>query len=151
MLEFLKEAEPAPGSHERYKSRIDRFLVDGEPHPRLRHHGLWLLHNLVAHPILAFVTTQKAAEFHELTSQWLNKKPPMALPQILAPDRPKMVHKNSPRGLWLHTPRVPPIKNRGAWVLHNVVAHVAIGVLPCKATFDFHDKTATAMNVPGWV
>ena len=123
------------GSQERFNLRRRYFQHDNRPYPELRHAALWLLHNCVAHPILAVAPGPPAAEFHELTSLWL------------AHDTWKVGDRH------LHVrvmPNVPPEKRR-AWVLHNLVAHVAIGLVPCKATFDFHDKTATAMNVEGWV
>ena len=32
------------------------------------------------------------------------------------------------------------------WLIHNCVAHPMIGVLPIKATFDFHDYTSRKIN-----
>jgi hypothetical protein len=130
--------EFAEGSHERFQIRRLYFRNDKKPHPELRHAALWVLHNCVAHPILAVSPGPMAAEFHELTSQWLRNQ-----------------HRDhsAGRGRWLlirKMPVVPPEK-RAAWVLHNVVAHVAIGLAPCKATFALHDKTAEAMDVEGWV
>lgn len=124
----------AEGAQERFNIRRRYFRNDKKPHPELRHAALWFLHNCVAHPILAVRPGMLAAEFHELTSQWLQHR----------------AWDAGNRRLHVHKPEVTPAK-RAAWVLHNLVAHVAIGLVPCKATFDFHDKTATAMNVDGWV
>lgn len=44
---------------------------------------------------------------------------------------------------------VPPhkrIKHLGWWLVHNCVAHPLIGVLPIRATFDFHDWTSKKLN-----
>jgi len=34
----------------------------------------------------------------------------------------------------------------GWWLVHNLIAHVMIGVLPIKACFDFHDYTSRKMR-----
>ena len=133
------EARRSMGAAARYTERIGRFERDGRPLPRLRHHGLWMLHNCVAHPFLAAAgqhVPPLAIEFHELTSLWLN--------HVDAVVRPSGRHRviSSP---------VPEVKKTGLWMLHNIVAHAAIGLLPCKATFGLHDWSARAMNVPGWV
>jgi len=117
----------------RYRARIKKFVQDKRPYPRLRHHVLWLLHNCVAHPVLAVLPDHATVEFHELTSQWLNHREP-----------------NINQYRILHF-KVPAIPDRALWFLHNAVAHVGIGLFPSKATFDFHDWSAEKMNVPGWV
>ena len=112
----------------RYRARIDLFLKDGEPHPRLRHHALWVLHNVVAHPLLGLSPNRYSADLHELTSQWLSHRDVDLLGEVAPePTRP-----------W-------------AWRFHNVVAHVAIGLLPCAPTFLLHDVSAAWMDQPGWV
>ena len=40
----------------------------------------------------------------------------------------------------------PLIKHHLWWFIHNCVAHPLIGVLPNKATFDFHDWTSKKIN-----
>jgi hypothetical protein len=137
------EAGRSAGSARRYVARRDLFNHDGDPLPRARHHILWILHNCVAHPLLAFGATQPAVEFHELTSQWLNAKPPAQ--GAVRPNRPL------PTTTRVLQTRIPEVTKPFAWVLHNVVAHTAIGLAPCKATFAFHDWSAKKMNVPGWV
>lgn len=126
-----REVDDASASEARYKLRLAKFRGDGRRWPRLRHHALWLLHNCVAHPLLALTTSDPAIELHELTSQWLNHEDRKNV-RVIRVLRPK-------------------VQTRGAWILHNLVAHVAIGTLPCTATFRFHDKTAQQMGVPGWV
>ena len=127
----------------RYTARIEKFEKDGRPMPRLRHHALWLLHNCVAHPLLA-VTGKNvqplAVEFHELTSQWLNHK--------RAANVPGGPVERRDRSLQI---MMPQVENEGSWFIHNVLAHVAIGLVPCKTTFDLHDWSAEVMGVPGWV
>jgi hypothetical protein len=129
------------GAAKRYSERLGLFVDDGDPLPRTRHHVLWLLHNCVAHPLLALGATQPAVEFHELTSQWLNAKLPSG---VDARTQQRTVHRVLPV-------KMPTVEKSFAWVLHNVVAHTAIGLVPCKATFAFHDWSAKKMNVPGWV
>jgi hypothetical protein len=201
---------PAPlpltdeGARKRYVARIGKFIEDGRPLPRLRHHALWMLHNCVAHPLLAAAGTDVpllAVEFHELTSQWLNRQPyerrptpadffPSAKPKARAAsasstDRGVAPHEfawagslgrversgpgpveplcdvcflpedqhppsNRPRRRTLSV-RPPKVRNGALWALHNVVAHLAIGLVPCKTTFDLHDWSARVMDVPGWV
>jgi hypothetical protein len=77
-FQFWSEAKTPQESQERYKARQAAFEEAAEfdektfPSPWLKHQALWWLHNLVAHPILAFSPTRKAVEIHELTSRWLN-------------------------------------------------------------------------------
>lgn len=138
MFEFLETKELLRGSQARYENRKRMFEADGLPLPRARHTALWLLHNCVAHPLLVLgdQPSEKACEFHELTSQWLNHTETMPY------------HKRTLRDLIYN---VPKVENRRAWVLHNALSHLAIGLVPCKATFDLHDRTAEEMKVPGWV
>lgn len=119
---------PKEGSAQRYRERIEKFKADGKAFPRVRHYLFWVLHNLVAHPILGLIPNQVTVDFHEVTSKWLN-------------------HEEE---RFLDTP-VPVIRDRLGWLYHNIVAHVAIGLLPCETTFDIHDTSAKDMNVEGWV
>lgn len=120
----------ADTSEERYKERLFYFLKDKKALPRLRHYLLWLLHNCIAHPILALCVSSYTIEFHELTSQWLNHT-----------------------GVRINFLRImaPKISNKFSWFMHNFIAHIAIGLFPFKPIFKFHDKTAKWMNVSGWV
>ena len=34
------------------------------------------------------------------------------------------------------------------WVLHNCIAHIGIGLVPIKITFQFHDWTSKKLNTP---
>lgn len=40
----------------------------------------------------------------------------------------------------------PEARHRFWWLLHNLVAHVLLGVLPCSATVWFHDWTSKELN-----
>jgi len=125
----------AEGAHERFNIRRRYFRNDKKKYPELRHAAFWLLHNCVAHPILAVSPSEPAVGFHALTSAWLAHE---------------FQGRSGEQRLFLSLPKIPSEKRR-AWVFHNLVAHMAIGLVPCKATFDFHDKTAQAMDVPDWV
>jgi len=114
-------------ANERFEDRIRRFERDGAPLPLVRHAAFWVLHNAVAHPLLAVAPSTYTVDVHELTSRWLNKK------RFFRP------HK------------VPTIRNRTAWVWHNAVMHPLIAFFPVKVAFDLHDASAAAMGVPGWV
>src|SRR5581483_4891672 len=120
------------GSEARFKSRHVLF-EDGLPHPHLRHYCLWLIHNCISHPLLGALPNERTAEFHQVSSNWLNR----------------YWWGNAPIND-VKAPKIPEGK-RGWWVLHNVAAHMAIGVCPTRWTFAFHDWTAEKMGVAGWV
>lgn len=46
---------------------------------------------------------------------------------------------------------MPRAQHHFWWLLHNLVAHTAIGLVPIKATFDFHDWTSRRLNGAGRV
>lgn len=94
---------------------------------RARHHGWWLLHNLVAHPLLALSAGKLAVALHDWTSRRLNRD------DALEPSPP------------------PVIERRFWWIVHNLATHPAIGLVPCATTFRWHDATARRMRVAGWV
>ncbi|WAS99432.1 hypothetical protein [Nannocystis punicea] len=128
-----RRSEPvARTAEDRYHQRIARWTGSrtggARLAARLGHQGWWLLHNAVAHPLLALTRGRAAVAFHDWTSARLNRTaeagPSSPPPQV---ERP----------LW--------------WWLHNVASHLAIGLAPCPATFRWHDATARRMRVPGWV
>lgn len=118
-----------PASAARYQRRQRAWQAHHQHLPLLRHHGWWLLHNLVAHPWLGFSPTQRAVDFHDWTSQHLNQ-----VDELRRSEMP-----------------VIPQGRRLAWIKHNVLGHVAIGLLPICASFVFHDRGAEAMGVEDWV
>lgn len=115
------------GSGYRYTRRIPIWVGTAKLFPRLRHHGWWLLHNVVSHPILGVWVSQHTVWFHDWTSMHLNCRSTI---------RP------SPQ---------PQVNSRWHWLFHNVVGHVVIGLLPVPTSFRFHDKTAEAMHETYWV
>lgn len=40
----------------------------------------------------------------------------------------------------------PVYKHHAWWLIHNCIAHPLIGIIPSKATFDFHDWTSKKIN-----
>lgn len=126
--ERRKQVIESGGAADRYTARIGLFERDGRPRPRLRHAALWLLHNCVAHPLLAVAPGIVTRDLHDLSSDWLN-------------------HQFSNGA----TAPVPKPGDRAWWFLHNAVAHPLIGVLPSKWTFAFHDESARRMKTRGWV
>lgn len=42
--------------------------------------------------------------------------------------------------------KFPKVQHHFWWLLHNLVAHPAIGLVPIKSTFDFHDWTSRKLN-----
>ncbi len=135
-LSFLDDLDwPDSGSEQRYTNRIPLFTADGEPHPRLRHYTHWFVHNCIVHPLLGVIPNERTAELHQLSSNWLNRKRSF---QDFG-----RVERQGP-------PKIPEGK-RAWWLLHNVAAHVAIGLCPTRPTFAFHDWSAKKMDIPGWV
>jgi hypothetical protein len=113
----------------RYARRREAWQRHHRHLPLVRHHGWWLLHNVVTHPLLGIVPWGGFILFHDWTSMHLNHHPAI---------RPS-------------TPPVIPPGRRWAWTWHNVVGHLAIGLLPVGPVFAFHDRTADAMMVEDWV
>ena len=110
----------------RYEMRKARWKKSGVVFPRLRHHFWWVLHNVVAHPLLAYPTSL-GLWFHDWTSMHLNQKTKF----VASP--------------WPEPPRWHE------WVLHNVAVHATIGVAPCFLTFQWHDINSEQMDVEDWV
>lgn len=113
----------------RFQYRLNVFKTDGRPHPVLRHWGFWVIHNCVVHPMMAVSPSSFLLELHELSSYWVNHR--------------------SGSALYFNLP--PKIKSRFWWTLHNFIGHMAIGILPIKPCFAFHDWSAPKMGSPDWV
>jgi hypothetical protein len=43
-------------------------------------------------------------------------------------------------------PRLGRVRHHFWWMIHNLVAHPAIGLFPTRAAFGFHDWTSRKMN-----
>lgn len=59
--------QPEDGSEARFEARSERQAA-------MRHTFWWLVHNAVAHPLIAFVPRHFAFEFHDWTSRKLHGK-----------------------------------------------------------------------------
>ncbi len=128
----LETAVSERGAAGRYRQRIVRWTEQRSGLERLtakvRHHVWWLAHNLVAHPLLAVAASRPVINLHDWTSQRLNRE--------------REAPEPSP---------APEIGHRLWWVVHNLVAHPAIALVPCATTFKWHDVSARRMRVPGWI
>lgn len=51
--------------------------------------------------------------------------------------REKFVEKEMP---------APYVQHRFWWMVHNCVAHMALGIWPCNPTFKFHDWTSLKLG-----
>ena len=115
------------GSGFRYTRRQMLWREEHRVLPRVRHHGWWLVHNCVSHPLLGIRASERVIWFHDWTSMHLNCRSEI---------RPSAK---------------PEIPNWRLWAWHNIAGHLAIGLVPIDASFEFHDRTSEAMNVPKWV
>lgn len=66
--------QPEDGSEERYKDRWD--LWEGTRFGILFHYSWWLIHNLVAHPLIAVFPFKPLFDFHDWTSHRMHNKRP---------------------------------------------------------------------------
>lgn len=114
----------------RFRERIQSWMQ--QPNGYLEHHLWWVLHNCVAHPVLGLAPCKETIEFHDWASKKLNQ-------------HVQFWQKNQE-----NISSIPVIKNRAAWIKHNILAHIGIGLFPCLKTFHYHDLTALEMDVDGW-
>lgn len=149
----FRDTKPGPseysiyaGAEARYNARIHLFRT------RLEHDLHWKLHNCIVHPMLglkqltglsALISSggiklfnpsfTKEVQAHQVSSAWLmNKTAKEADHDVENP-----VIYTARQGAW--------------WVVHNCLAHPAIGFFPKSWAFKFHDWTAEKMAVTGWV
>lgn len=59
-------------SHGRFHLRIRDWRESGEN--VLKHHAWWLVHNVIAHPLIGFLPIEKTFAFHDFTSDKINRK-----------------------------------------------------------------------------
>lgn len=64
--------QPEDGSEDRYKDRW--ALWEGMKLGAVRHYTWWLVHNLVAHPLIAVAPIRPAFRFHDWTSHRMHAK-----------------------------------------------------------------------------
>jgi hypothetical protein len=114
----------------RYQCRKAKWALTQLTLHSWRHFGWWLLHNAIAHPLLA-IPNVVGLWAHDYTSHKLN------------------LRYQRDGGFQRSTP--PVVARWGWWILHNVLAHILIGIAPCAVTFAFHDYSAAQMQVEDWV
>ncbi len=60
---------------------------------------------------------------------------------------PKMISEApNPETFTINPRKLPKVQHYLWWLLHNLVAHPAIGMVPVKAAFDFHDWSSRKLN-----
>lgn len=52
----------------------------------------------------------------------------------------------NPKTFTINPKELPRVKHYIWWLIHNCVAHPAIGLVPVKVAFDFHDWTSRKLN-----
>ena len=97
----------------------------------MREYFLGVLHNCVAHLIIAFLpNSHYAFEFHALTEKWLNEGPIRTLSATYN-------NKSGSYGVryvyWQSFDYRPvKIKSKVWWWFNNAIAHLFVGLLPVK-------------------
>jgi len=119
-------------SEGRYNQRRRKWITDLAGKEKLikllNHYMWWIVHNFIAHPFLAFAyKSKKAVWLHDWSSKKLNLS---------------NVEFSS---------EIPVPKNIKWWVIHNLIIHPMIALIPCKLTFNWHDISAKNMQTTGWV
>lgn len=62
--------KPEDGSEERFHERIRVFEEANKP--KAKHHFWWLVHNAIAHPLIALMPIRTFFKFHDWTSHKIN-------------------------------------------------------------------------------
>jgi hypothetical protein len=62
--------KPEDGSAIRFVERVDKFKE--LKRSTVIHHVWWVIHNAVAHPLIAFAPTKATFAFHDWTSRKIN-------------------------------------------------------------------------------
>lgn len=129
-------------SETRYDNRRKQWVSDFKGKKKLvqtlKHYGWWIVHNFIAHPLLAFLyKLEISVKIHDWTSQKLNKI--------------NGTMHTSIQSTFLHNCPLPNPQNIWWWIIHNLIIHPLIGIIPCKITFNLHDLSAKNMKTPGWV
>lgn len=60
------------GSEGRFYARIKKFEKAGKPFPKTQHLFWWVVHNALAHTLLAIFPVRWSFQFHDWTSLKLN-------------------------------------------------------------------------------
>lgn len=125
-----QELEYTPSSYQRDQDRRFDWFYDVSFLPIIRYRIWWLIHNCMVHPMLAILPIRLVLFAHDWTGYKLN--------------RLEIFQSSPPPDIPLH------LRSYFEWFVHNFVAHIAIGLVPCRTTFKFHDYTAKRMDVNGW-
>lgn len=75
--------------------------------------------------------------YHKRLRVWQGEEP---FDPTLVSDTP------NPQEININPRNLPKVRHYFWWVVHNLIAHPAIGFAPIKATFDFHDWTSRKLN-----
>lgn len=108
-----------------------------------QHYLLWVLHNCLAHFILAFFPNHYAFEFHELTNKWMNGE----VASALVPTYQKEKGLYGVRYVYRQAFDYKPVMIKGKyrkfwWVFHNAVVHMMVGLLPFKPLMKIYNWSA---------
>lgn len=109
------------------------------------HRFFWVLHNCLAHFILAFFPNHYAFEFHELTNKWLISG--AAIVPV-----PTYHQKNGVRYVYRQSFDYKPVVVKGKyrkfwWVFHNSAVHMMVGLLPIAIIMKLHAWSAKKAGV----
>lgn len=128
MLGFLEEDGFAPGESDklgskgRFTKRIEKFRLRNESEK-----AAWAYYRSRAESYPVKINSWK--EKQELTDKKLRRprepKPPLVPTIRLIP---------------------PVIEHHFWWLIHNIIAHTLIGLIPIKLFFNFHDWTSKKLN-----
>lgn len=115
-------------SYFRFKDRLKNY---GDNNRSIfNHYKWWFIHNVIAHPLLIFIfnksLTKQVVKLHDYTSD-------------------KLSLGNSINSTY------PEPQNKLWWIIHNLIIHPLIGIVPCKITFSWHDISARKMKTYGWM
>lgn len=119
-------------SHGRFMNRLRDWCSEHKADGLYQFYAWWLFHNCIVHPAIGLFPSDETVDLHE----WASEK----LDTDFRKKRNKRIKREA----------IPKIPNKLAWIKHNVLAHMAIGLAPCSLTFFWHDKTAEEMGVEGW-
>lgn len=136
---FFEEYSIKSTSEDRFWERIYNF--QSAKKSLFEHNFWWMIHNILAHPLLGLFPCKATVRFHDYTSDKLNLIEVRKTWKRYRIEEIKNANSSIPK----------VINNKWAWIQHNCVSHVKIGFWPNEKTFKEHDQTAEKMNVDGWV
>lgn len=66
---------PEDGSADRFAE--DQKVWEDHPAGKIKHLGWWLIHNVIAHPLIGVLPVHFALQFHDYTSRQMHRAPGM--------------------------------------------------------------------------